>query len=225
GDWISGVGDVNNDNFDDFIIGDYMDDEAGADAGQTYLFLGRPANQWTQETSTLPANASFLGINAGDWSGYSVAGLGDINKDDYNDFIIGAADVFNCDNEGKAYIVLGRPTNQWSMDLSLTEVDYLYSGEGKADGFGTHVAGIGDVNNDGSSDFTISAVHNCTESAGKVYLILHPSKDIPVTSTSTPTTPTTPTTTSEDKASLNMISIVTVLSAVTIIMIRKRRLN
>ncbi len=216
-DWISGVGDVNNDGYDDFVVGGYMDDEAGTDAGQTYLFLGRPTNQWTLKTSTLPANASFLGNNAGDWAGWSVAGLGDINNDDYDDFIIGAVDVFKTDNEGQVYIILGRQTNQWSMDLSLTEADYSYIGENKGDTFGGHAAGVGDVNNDGLSDFTISAIHNGEggTKAGKIYLILNTSIMEPVT-----TTTTTSTTTENGDGSFFMNPISLTLGFVIIILIR-----
>ena len=52
-DWsgyaVSDAGDVNNDGYDDFIIGAYGDDDGGGDqAGQTYLILGK-AGGWSMD--------------------------------------------------------------------------------------------------------------------------------------------------------------------------------
>jgi hypothetical protein len=58
---VAGTGDVNNDYFDDIVIGAYKDEEGGIGAGQTYLILGRPTNQWRMDIDLAEANASFIG--------------------------------------------------------------------------------------------------------------------------------------------------------------------
>ena len=66
------------------------------------------------DLSTLNGSNGFTlnGIDASDWSGYSVSGAGDINGDGIDDLIIGAyrADP-NGDNEaGESYVVFGQDT-------------------------------------------------------------------------------------------------------------------
>jgi hypothetical protein len=98
GDSVAGAGDVNGDGYDDFLIGAYGDDDGGSSAGQTYLILGK-ASGWAMDTDLSAASASFWGEDAGDDSGTSVAGAGDVNGDGYDDFIIGA----NGDDDGSTY--------------------------------------------------------------------------------------------------------------------------
>ena len=63
---VASGGDVNNDGFEDILIGADNDEEGGSGAGQTYLILGK-AGSWALDTSveeaatasfTSPANAT-----------------------------------------------------------------------------------------------------------------------------------------------------------------------
>ncbi|MHA2169989.1 MAG: integrin alpha [Candidatus Kariarchaeaceae archaeon] len=172
---ISGAGDVNNDGYDDIIIGAYYNDEGGASAGQSYLILGRSTTQWSMGVSLVNANASFIGEVLGDLSGNSVSGAGDVNNDGFDDILIGAkgANDFGLAT-GQSYILLGRPTGQWSMDMSLANANASFIGEEAFEASGCSVSGVSDVNNDGYDDIIIGAFGNDeggTE-AGKSYLIL-----------------------------------------------------
>ena len=53
-------------------------------------------------------DASFVGEQAGDYSGYSVAGVGDVNSDGFADFMVGAHHNNVGLQAGLAYLVLGR---------------------------------------------------------------------------------------------------------------------
>ena len=87
---VSNAGDVNRDGYDDFLIGAEGDAKGGyPKAGQAYLILGK-ASWWSMDTDLSDADASFIGEEAGDRAGCSVSGVGDVNGDGYDDFLIGA---------------------------------------------------------------------------------------------------------------------------------------
>jgi hypothetical protein len=77
---VSGAGDVNNDGYDDLIVGGPKNDAAGTDAGRAYVYSGQTGDLiWT-----------FTGEAAGDRFGHSVCGAGDVNNDGFADLIVGA---------------------------------------------------------------------------------------------------------------------------------------
>ena len=91
--------------------------------------------------------------------GYSVAGAGDINADEYADVIIGGW------GSEKTYIFLGGPGG-----LSTTPVTVLL-GEGYPSQFGYAVTGVGDVNADGFSDVEVGAPSQ-SGNRGRAYVYL-----------------------------------------------------
>ena len=77
GEAVAGAGDLNDDGFDDILIGVSDNDEGGgSSAGQTYLIFGK-ASGWSMDTNLSNVDASFIGEDRGDSSGISVAGAGD----------------------------------------------------------------------------------------------------------------------------------------------------
>ncbi len=170
---VASAGDVNGDGINDIIIGADSNDEGGSGAGQTYLIFGKPSG-WTMDTAISAASASFIGENAGDNSGRSVASAGDVNGDGLDDLLIGAMyyDDGSNSSAGKTYLLLGKTTG-WASDTNLLTADASFIGEAGGDCSGVWVAPAGDVNNDGLDDFLIGAYLNDTNgtNAGKVYLI------------------------------------------------------
>ncbi|MEO8350864.1 MAG: integrin alpha, partial [Chthoniobacteraceae bacterium] len=101
------------------------------------------------------------GVAAGDKSGFSVSGAGDINGDGIDDVIIGAhrADT-NGSDSGASYVVFGSSTPfAASLNLSgLTGANgFKISGVAAGDYSGRSVSGAGDINGDGIDDLTIGA--------------------------------------------------------------------
>jgi hypothetical protein len=170
---VAGVGDVNADGYDDLIVGAYLNDEGGLNAGQLYLILGK-ASGWTMHQNLSTADASFWGESDRDWAGETVSGAGDVNGDGYDDFLVGApGNADGGSSAGQTYLVLGKASG-WSMDTNLSNADASYWGENANDRSSRRLAGAGDVNGDGYDDFLIGAPWNSevgTE-CGQGYLIL-----------------------------------------------------
>ncbi|MFX1286496.1 MAG: metallophosphoesterase, partial [Promethearchaeota archaeon] len=198
---LSGIGDVNNDGYSDIAIGDMFSNEGGKEAGQAYIFLGRPTDQWSDTYSYSQADSSFIGENDYDWAGSQISAAGDVNNDSYDDFMIASTAVtwFREQSSGyEVYLILGKPTIEWKKIYSLSEVDCTFTSGIEGDGFGLFHSGVGDVNNDGYDDIIIGAWLDNEQAyrAGKAYLYLQPVEH-PFETTTLSTTPTlTPTTTS-----------------------------
>jgi|GEM_PF-2621317 len=126
---ISKLGDINEDSYDDFIIGiSNANADSKAEGGVSYVFYGR--GSWNDEMHVDDADIKFTGENEGDNSGFSCSGNGDINGDGLNDILISA--VHNDDageDAGKVYMYSAQ-----EMELTVTypngdEVFYVGSTE------------------------------------------------------------------------------------------------
>ena len=90
----------------------------------------------------------------------SVAGIGDINLDGYDDIIVGNP----YKGAGEAFILFGGA----EMD---SIPDIILHGENDGDGFGEKVACGGDINGDGDPDFIVSAPdYPNRKGKGRVYI-------------------------------------------------------
>ncbi|EKD79422.1 MAG: hypothetical protein ACD_41C00079G0002 [uncultured bacterium] len=165
---LSGIGDINGDGYDDFLIGAANNDSAGDGAGAAYLIYGR-ATAITSASLTTSA-IRFTGEATGDQAGIYVGGGGDVNGDGYDDFLIGAR--LNDDagaDAGAAYVVYGQATNYTTSSLATTS-QFTGVTDGELAGEGVDIAG--DVNNDGYDDIIVGAAQNDNVSmnSGIVYL-------------------------------------------------------
>lgn len=162
--WISGVGDVNNDGLDDFVVGSYTDDTIAKDSGSVHLFFGK--KNWNRDYALNESDVSFYGKIENTWAGFSVAGVNDVNGDNYDDFLIGAPHSFgiewccsritrNPDFAGEAYLILGR--DDWTAS-SILEDNFIAIKGYNESAFGYHLEGLGDINADGLADFGISTI-------------------------------------------------------------------
>ncbi|HMS66300.1 MAG TPA: FG-GAP-like repeat-containing protein, partial [Ignavibacteria bacterium] len=147
---VSSAGDLNNDGYDDVIIG--CAGYSVSDIGRAYIYFG-------SGSMNNSADVILTGV-AGEVFGYEVSSAGDVNNDGYDDVIAGAP--FYSNQTGKAYIYLGGASMNTVSDVILTgEAEYSY--------FGMSTSPAGDVNADGYSDIVVGA-WTADNSRGKAYL-------------------------------------------------------
>ncbi len=144
---VSGVGDLDDDGFDEFIVGAPQDSTNGNQAGEVRVFSGVDGSLMFR----------ILGPSPGAFFGNAVSSAGDVNNDGTPDFVVGAVWEVTAagDFTGTASIFSG-------ADASL--IHKLEGGAG--DFFGIRVSGVGDVNQDGHDDVIVGAVQWLTNGTG-----------------------------------------------------------
>jgi len=107
---VSAAGDINADGVDDLILGATSRFSLGG-TGDSYVLFGT-ANPWPSnvDLSLLDGARGFVlhGVDAADFSGWSVSSAGDVNGDGVDDILIGApgADP-DLTSSGETYVVFG----------------------------------------------------------------------------------------------------------------------
>jgi FG-GAP repeat/FG-GAP-like repeat len=147
------AGDSDGDGIDDGIIG-----APGRGAGHAYLYSG----------ATGDVLHTFEGIHIGDFFGWAVAGVGDIDGDGRGDILVGAPSPSSGGNPGAAYVFSGRTYEQ------LGELPARHH---EAE-FGSATDGGGDLNQDGVPDLLVGAREDAPGKGGAVYAYSGPDRSL-----------------------------------------------
>jgi hypothetical protein len=147
---VAGAGDVNDDGYDDMIIGAYANTVGGTYAGRAYVYFGG-------STLNTKPDVTMTG-DALDYLGYVVSPAGDINNDGYDDWMVSAS------NPQKVYVYYGGAIPNSTADLTFTLTTGHYS-------YYSHtIARAGNVNGDRYSDILIGAYGGASSTGGAVYV-------------------------------------------------------
>jgi FG-GAP repeat len=149
----SAIGDLNGDGASEFIIGAFRNGTGGAFAGRAYVYSGR--------------NGALLNVVTGSTNnelGFSVAGVGDVNKDGVPDYAVGGPGRFNAPapQNGRVVVLSGRD-HSVLYDLAGTHQSF----------FGYDINAAGDVNGDTYADIIVGAplVSESASFTGRVFAI------------------------------------------------------
>lgn len=182
GQSVASAGDFDGDGIEDFLVSAARFDTATAqNVGVTALIYGGNFLDGQLSLASIPATQGLriVGSGANSYSGLSVDGIGDVNRDGLDDIIVGAwpADPAGRFEAGESYVVFGRAGRQITdIDVaSLTGANgFRLVGVAADDRSGFSVSGAGDVNNDGTDDFIIGAINADPDgrtNAGSAYVV------------------------------------------------------
>lgn len=185
---LAGGVDLDNDGFDEMVIGAYAADLAGGASGRIYVVYGDDALPSALSLSDVadPMAAPDYGLAIdgelpGDFAGRSLAAAGDLDGDGVDDLLVGApgASVAGV-GTGRVYALLGGASFQpGGGTLSLADVGgtvegAVFDGEAAQDSAGAAIASLGDLNADGYADFVIGAPFATGEAfgSGRAYVVV-----------------------------------------------------
>jgi hypothetical protein len=166
---VSGAGDVNMDGYDDVIVGAAYANNGQTDEGRAWVYLGSGSND-PSTAFTTGASWQIEGNENFAYLGISVAGVGDVNMDGYDDVVVGASgfDGAGGFDSGRVHLLHG------SASGLVAAPGWPRDGSELGAAFGYSAAGAGDVNGDGRPDVLIGAVYEDggASNAGRVHLHL-----------------------------------------------------
>jgi hypothetical protein len=156
---ISTAGDVNNDGYDDVIVGAPNNESYEPDAGTAYIYFGGSSMDNV-------ADVAMNGEAMYDRFGYSVSNGGKLNTDGFGDVLVGAPrNSAGGGAAGRVYLYYGGASMNNNVDLIMTGTNYQFS----QSQFGWSVESTGDVNGDSYDDFIAGAL-TADLGSGRAYI-------------------------------------------------------
>lgn len=174
---VSDLGDINNDGCDDVAVSAPLSDSVNTSVvGKTFIVFGQPEMHSSSiEVNLLDGTNGFsiTGTIANEQSGYSIAGVGDVNGDGIADIGISNRQVvYGYNTYCNAYVIFGQSA-PFPADIALNVQDGLNGFEMTTESESCIISGADDLNQDGIDDIFISSPYSSENSTfeGEGYVI------------------------------------------------------
>ena len=171
GSSIANIGDLNNDGVTDIAVGAYNDD-GGSDTGAIHIMFmnSNGTISHTIEIDNTAANSPVL--SNGDYFGSSIANIGDLNGDGVTDIAVGSSlDDGSGNNIGAIHIMFMNSNGTISHTIEIDNTTANGPVLSNYDNFGSSIANIGDLNNDGVTDIAVGAIGDNYDT-GAIHILL-----------------------------------------------------
>lgn len=169
------LGDVNDDGYDDVLVGVPGYDTANGSVGAVWVFFGDLGFGGALDLGS--ADLVVTGTNLDDLTGTAVAVVGDVTGDGISDFAVGSPGRDNAGyNAGAVSVFAGSATIGDTPVLDLSDAYATFTGVAASDHAGEVLAFVGDVDGDGADDLMAGAPDADANGLddGAAYLFLGP---------------------------------------------------
>lgn len=160
GSAVAGIGDLNGDGVFDLAVGAPGNDDGGTDRGGMWiLFLNAEGRVRDQQKIADGAGGFDGNLADDDRFGSAIADIGDVNGDGIADLAVGAPnDDDGSDNAGAVWILFMKMDGKVQSKQKISKNSGGFDGNLDADDqFGAAVAGIGDLDKDGTPDLAVGS--------------------------------------------------------------------
>ncbi|MCP3935906.1 MAG: CSLREA domain-containing protein, partial [Actinomycetia bacterium] len=157
---VAGIGDLDGDGIVDIAVGAYADDDGGSSRGAVYVLFLNADGTVKAEQKISSTTGSLTGpLDDTDDFGISVAGMGDLDGDGIADITVGALyDDDGGTDRGAAHVLFLNADGTVKAEQKISSVSGGLTGPlDDSDSFGRAVAGIGDLDGDGTIGLLVSA--------------------------------------------------------------------
>lgn len=173
---VASIGDLDGDGVNDLAVGADQSDEGGTDRGAVYILFMNPNGSVKSHQMISSTAGGFTGpLENGDFFGFSVAAIGDLDGDGVTELAVGAlGDDDGGTWRGAVYILFINTNGTVRTYQKISSTVGGFSGQlDDNDRFGSSVTPLGDLNNDGVEDLAVGAIFDDDggQDTGAVYVI------------------------------------------------------